>query len=406
MARSDKKKKASMKTLDLGELEKAGFVMLKDSTWADIADRLPTLLPSLDATIGGGLPFGRFIEVYAKNGIGKSNLMLGVTKSCTQLGIPVIWFDVEGTADKEHLAEMGIDTSKVIVRQPDKDDPGALSIEAIGESMETLIAFFKARDLPAVIIWDSIGQSIAGKTIEADFDNQQPGVKAKALTNLFAKIMPQLSLTKSMLIGVNQARELIGVYGQPAGAIESGGGNALHHAASLRLELKKGGGRLSRTIKGEKVYQGHPVKATVQKSKVSRLMGVSVNMLYGAQGFNEFMNIVYKGEELGFIKKSGQNYKYTSVSTGEIIEMNMWDFLEWSRTEEAFPVMREIFQQIILYYFPVKYPPLENETLDISDMPLMAGLGEIYASIAKAKGEADKEEEKPKKKTPKAKKED
>lgn len=381
MARSDNKKttKTGGTMLDLKELEKAGFTMLENSTYATVDNRIPTGLVPLDVTMGGGIPMGRIIEIAAPNGVGKSNLAVQITKMAISMDVVVVFIDVEGTADKEHLQEMGIDISKVYVKQNDPEDPAAMSVEAVGEAMESAIELFSKYSKPVVFIWDSVGATPGKKTLEADFDNEQPGIQAKAITKVMQKIAPRITGSKSTLIAINQVRDDIGgmsfvkTYNTP-------GGKALEHAFSLRYMLGKAG-----DVKKGTDYMGHKVKFTNKKSKVSKPFQKAEQFLYGGMGLNELVNAVYTGEQLGFVKvptAGGKKIEIPNEETGEIEKIPYFNFLDAIATpegaEEYMYFLKPLYQKIIKHYFPEEYPALNNTEIDITLNPLFAGLEDLY----------------------------
>lgn len=383
-------------SIDLKELEKAGFTMLENSTYASVENRIPTGLVPLDLTMGGGIPMGRVIEIAAPNGVGKSNLAVQITKMAISMGVKVVVIDVEGTMDSQHLNEMGIDISKVFVKQNDPKDPAALSVEAVGEAMESAIELFSKYNEPVVFIWDSVGATPGKKTLEADFDNEQPGIQAKAVTKVMQKISPRITGSKSTLVAINQVRDDIGsmsfvkTYNTP-------GGKALEHSYSLRYMLGKAG-----DIKKGTEYMGHKVKFTNKKSKVSKPFQKAEQFLYGGMGLNEMVNIVYTGEQLGFVKvptAGGKKIEVPNEETGEVEKFPYFDFLDEISTpegaEEYMYFLKPLFHRIIKYYFPESFPPLENTNIDITKNPLYQGLADLYKEEPKEEAKDNSEEEVP-----------
>lgn len=365
--------------LDLKELEKAGFTMLENSTYATVDNRIPSGLVPFDLTMNGGLPMGRVTEIAAPNGVGKSNLAVQYTKMAISMGIPVTFIDVEGTADKEHLAEMGIDITKVFVKQVDAKNPAAMSVEAVGEAIEGAIDLFAKHNLPTLIIWDSVGATPGKKTLDADFDSEQPGIQAKAVTRVMQKVTPKITGSKSALLIINQVRDSIGgmsfvkTYDTP-------GGKMLEHSYSLRYMLGKAG-----DVKSGQEYMGHKVKFTNKKSKVSKPFQKAVQFLYGGMGFNEMVNIIFTGEELGLVKAptaGGRKVEVPNEETGEIEKFPYFEFLDYISTpegaEEYMYFLRPTFHKIIKELFPKEFPPLNNTEIDVTLNPLYQGLEELY----------------------------
>ncbi|WNM50416.1 hypothetical protein Alsa1_CDS0066 [Staphylococcus phage Alsa_1] len=50
--------------MDLGK--DVGLTLMRDNTYANVDNWLPTGIPQYDAIMGGGIPFGRVTEVFGK----------------------------------------------------------------------------------------------------------------------------------------------------------------------------------------------------------------------------------------------------------------------------------------------------------------------------------------------------
>ena len=103
---------------DLSELGiGSDFVLAEDYTMADVDNWIPTGIPAFDQTLVGGFPMGRIVEIYSPNNVGKTTLVIQVNRMANKIGIPVFWFDVEGTNNRSHLQELGVDMKKSIYYQ-------------------------------------------------------------------------------------------------------------------------------------------------------------------------------------------------------------------------------------------------------------------------------------------------
>ncbi|MDT9683417.1 ATPase domain-containing protein [Streptomyces sp. TRM76323] len=381
MARSKTKKAVdgvSINDVNVDELIQNGFSLLKDSTWASVDDRIPTMIPQLDAQLKGGFPMGRVFSVASPAGVGKSNLAVQITKVATQIGLPVVWMDVEATTEPEHLLEMGVDTSKVLVKQPDKDHPENMSVEEVAQSIEDVINYFKKQNKPALIIWDSVGQTPAKTELDGSYESKQPGLQAKAITLAMKKLSNLITSSSSALFAINQVRDDVGgqsfvkTYNYP-------GGKEFMHVLSVFFQLGKG-----TSIERDKQYFAHKVKFTLKKSKVSTPFTKSEAFLFGAQGFNDLMNTVFDAVDLNIIKEvshgsAGKSYAIPDEN-GEIVEFPKWEFLDGlaEEPEEYIDIMRPIFQKVLKSYFPIEYPPLKNKTIDVTTAPLLQGIEKLY----------------------------
>jgi protein RecA len=357
-----KKKNAGPVEINLQDLaDDAGLTLLRDSDYAMVFDRLPLFLPRIDKQFGGGLPFGRMIEVAGKNAGGKSTLAFHAARVGTMLGCIVVLIDVEGTADRVRLAHLGIDVSKVLVKQPDEAKGIALTVEEVGRTIDDTLEIFKKKypGVPVIYIWDSVGQTPSQVELDKDYGEQNVGARAKAITQFITKIAPQVSETKSMLIAINQVRDDIG--GNPMFAtVKVPGGKAWEHYASLRLEIKK-----KNAIKKGNEKIGHIMGVKVNKSKVSRPHTEQDAYLISDNGLDYEYNLVEMAKEAKILGAPGQSFEYVDQN-GEVHKMKRDNFIEWLRTPEGQPVREELLNKLIALEFPEGYVALTNKTLDIS----------------------------------------
>jgi protein RecA len=359
-----KGKKNNDKNVDINLMdlaEDAGLTLLRDSDYAMVYDRLPLFLPRVDRQFGGGLPFGRMVEVAGKNAGGKSTLAFHAARVATQLGCIVVLIDVEGTADRVRLADLGIDVSKVMVKQPDPDQGIDLTVEEIGSTIEDTLAIFKKKypGIPVIYIWDSVGQTPSKVELDKDYGEHNVGARAKAITQFITKTAPLISQTKSMLIAINQIRDDIG--GNPMfQTMKVPGGKAWEHYASLRIEIKK-----KIAIKKGQEKIGHNMGVKVNKSKVSRPHTESDAYLISDLGIDYEYNLAYMAKDAGVVKQVGQSLEYVD-NMGTIHKQKADNFIDWLRTPEGQPAREEILNKLVQLEFPEGYTTLNNATLDIS----------------------------------------
>ncbi|WNO29881.1 putative DNA recombination and repair protein [Bacillus phage SDFMU_Pbc] len=383
MAKKKTSKQADPSVIDLSELaEDAGLVLLRDSDYATIFDRLPTFFPQLDRYLGGGLPFGRMVEIAGANAAGKSTLAFHVARVATLLGCIVVLIDVEGTADKDRLAQLGIDTTKILVKQPDEKKEVALMVESVGKTIEQTIELFKKKypNTPIVYIWDSLGQTPSEVEMDKDFGDKNVGARAAAISQLIYKVGPLITSTKSLFIAINQVRADIG--GNPMFAqAKMPGGKAWEHYASLRIEVQKG----AAIKKGEEKI-GHNLKIKINKSKVSRPHTMAQLDLISDEGIPYERNITRLAEEAGILGGTSQSYEYVD-NNGEIHKKRKDLFVEFLQKEGAH-IREELLNKLIQIEFPEGYTALTNENLRLDGW-----IDRVYppvatAPISTAKGDA------------------
>lgn len=208
----------------------------------------------------GGLPEGRIIEIYGPPSIGKSHIAAQICRSCQKMGGIAVYIDTENAVNPENLTALGVDVTKRFIYVETN------CVEDTFQVMESIITKVKAsnKDVPVVIVWDSVAATPAKAELEADYDKDSIGLQARQLSKGFRKVTQLIGNQNVTLVCLNQIRTKIGVmYGDP---MTTSGGLALPFHASTRISLT--GGKRLEDPKTKEFY-GIEVNAYVLKNKVA-----------------------------------------------------------------------------------------------------------------------------------------
>lgn len=213
--------------VDLNELLKKGLLK-KGSDPSLIITRLPLGLPALDELLGGGLPWGRFIETYGPESTGKTLIAQLSAAAVQQTEHPqVLYMDMENSYDERWWKQSGVDTDKLLVSSP------ATAEQAI----DIIVAMLENSSELGLIILDSIAAMTPAPEADPEKsseDAKQPGLQARVITHMFRKVKPLLKHTIFMM--TNQMRDNIGSYDELAALP---GGKAQRHFAQIILRIRR-----------------------------------------------------------------------------------------------------------------------------------------------------------------------
>lgn len=369
--------------IDLGQ--SIGLTLMTDSTASHVSDWLPTMMPSLDAILGGGIPFGRVTEIYGKEQSGKSTLAVHLTKMCQRYGVPVIWADIEGTASEDNLTQLGVDVSKLFLIQP--EEGATMTIEMVTEKMKEIIATFGQAKVPAMVIWDSLASTATEQQLKEGYNPNQMGVVAKAISNMTIQIGQSVNQNNIAFVILNQARDDLKanpMYPQ----IKSTGGRAMEHWGSLRLEVAKASQLKEKrtnpaTGKVTDEYVGHIFRVKTKKSKVSTPNQQAEVFLISDPyiGF-DFVENVYRAstEQYGLISKGA--WRSYVTDNGEELKMRDKDWVPYLRSAEGRETLHELHRKQLLVHFPNGFAPLDNDNIDVTVDEYLMDLPDYYEEKA------------------------
>lgn len=202
------------------------------------------------ATAIGGFPRGYVVEVYGREGVGKTSLAYYMIAEEQKRGGYCAFINLEGRFSSEWAATLGVDLEKLLVMSPvDGQDAADILYECVNSGAVSLIIF------------DSIGAMMGKEEMDG---KDRVGGQAKLITGMIKRVMGRAWQQRCSVVFLNQARA--DMNSMMPGAIESPGGFAVKHGAAIRIQLKRGQGYQG-IVAGDKKEIGYRVSAVLKKNK-------------------------------------------------------------------------------------------------------------------------------------------
>jgi len=263
-------------------------------------DAISTGSISLDTALGiGGVPRGRVIEIYGPEYSGKTTICLHIIAEAQKMGGICAFIDAEHALDTAYARRLGVDTSSLLLSQPEYGEQGL-------EIVETLV---RSGALDVVVV-DSVAALTPRAEIEGEMGDPTMGVQARLMSQALRKLTSAISKSKTSVIFTNQLRMKIGVmFGNPE---TTTGGNALKFYASVRMDVR----RIEAIKDGQNVI-GNRTKVKVVKNKVAPpFKEVQFDILYN-EGISKLGDLIDVAVEQNVIAKSGSWFSYKEDRIGQ-----------------------------------------------------------------------------------------
>ena len=254
----------------------------------------------LDLALGiGGLPRGRVVEIYGPESSGKTTLTLQVIANVQKLGGTAAFIDAEHALDPQYAQRLGVDTSELLLSQPDNGE----------QALEIADMLVRSASVDCVVI-DSVAALTPKAEIEGEMGEPQMGLQARLMSQALRKLTANIKRSNTLVIFINQIRMKIGVmFGNPE---TTTGGNALKFYASVRIDIR----RIGSIKKGEEVI-GNETRVKVVKNKVAPpFKTADFDILYN-EGISREGEIIEMGVIHRIVEKSGAWYAYGGEKIGQ-----------------------------------------------------------------------------------------
>lgn len=202
-----------IKTLNKEHQQRVAYNLSTDLSPTHVKRWISTGSKQLDYIIAnrrnGGCPEGRIVEIYGPPSIGKSHIATQIAKSVQRMGGVVVYIDTENATNPENLQMLGIDVSRRFIYA----DPECIEdVFKVVESTITKAATVK-KDVPFVIIWDSLAATPPKAELEGEYDTSTVGLAARTISKCMRKVTQVIGNNNILMVILNQTRMKIGCVG-------------------------------------------------------------------------------------------------------------------------------------------------------------------------------------------------
>lgn len=226
---------------------------------------LPSRFLALNDQLGGGIPYGKILELFGEESSGKSLIGFDFAYCCQQLGGVVLWADAEYAFTRDWSLQNGLDLERVELFKEK-------AIEVISDWSVDMALYYRKQlvnNEPILLVVDSIAaleclDNLNGSQVDA---KAEMGNRAKAMDRWLRTrngIYEELGVT---VILINQLRAKIGA-SQFEDPDTTPGGKATRFYASQRVGVY-GGKQIVKKISGSEERVGRVTSIRVKKNKVA-----------------------------------------------------------------------------------------------------------------------------------------
>ena len=253
----------------------------------------------LSGSIFGGIPNNKITAFAGESATGKTFFVLGVAKQFLQDNPDggIVYYDTEAAVTKQMMEERGVDTTRVIISQPD-------TIQKFRtHAMKTIDMYEKSPDRPPMLfILDSLGLLSTEKEVADTTEGKdvRDMTKSQLIKGAFRVLTLKLAKIGVPMIVTNHVYEVIGSY-MPTK--EMGGGSGLKYAASTIAYLSK------KKVRDGTEITGIIIKAKMFKSRLAKENAEAEVLLSYTGGLDRHYGLLEFGEKHGIFKKSGNRYE-------------------------------------------------------------------------------------------------
>jgi len=280
-------------------------------------DILSTSSIIIDHLIGGklnergiapcpGLPRGRIVNVYGREGSGKTTLALGTSAQTIHDGGVVCYIDWEHEIVPGYALALGVpigDEERFMLCQPDTLDEGIAILWTMVNSGVDLV------------VLDSVGAGVPRayfeKSIKETAEQGRVGMNAAVWSAFLPKLKARTSKTGSAVLGVSQIRDAINTGGGYGDTFTVQGGKAWKFYSAIRLRLQpigveKASDYSALTNKAQDRVIGAKIRAKLDKCKVSPQQGnEEIFYIRWGEGIDDLRSLIEIGCAHRLVQKKG-----------------------------------------------------------------------------------------------------
>jgi recombination protein RecA len=326
-------------------------------------DSIPTGILALDYALGtAGLARRHVIEVFGPPDIGKSSVIgLGTIANAQKMGLFCGIIALEPGFDPDWAFKRGVNPDELVIARPEN-----------GEEAFEILHEWCTDDLIDLILFDSIGAVVSKGEHEQDKMKSKVGGQSKLITDGIKRILIPTWKNNKCVILLNQVRDVIG--SPIPNQVDSPGGHALKHSATVRVQLKQSGAPYKVKVDGEDVVAGRCLKAIIQRNKLREGTQQKAEFDFYQMETDEHPVGVDVGKDVvntairtRVIEKAGAWYRHPSFPDGRIQSRD--------KTEEYILTNPKVQEQLRHEVLEVMAQKLAAEKTKKPDLEVIEGAG-------------------------------
>ena len=241
------------------------------------------------ALMVGGVARGRITEIMGDEQVGKSTMCLQTIANAQKRGLRGAYVDAEHAIDLNYARALGVDTTAMILSQPDN-----------GSQAMRIVKDLVTSGLFGVVIVDSVASLIPEDELKKEISDANVGGLARLMSQGLKQLAPLVRKSNTALIFVNQIRFKIGVmFGNPE---TTPGGQALKHYTSMRINLRR---HMSVNVANDDGLVANEVVAKIIKNKLGMPGRSATYMVYYGQGIDQAGEVITLGLKHDLIQQAG-----------------------------------------------------------------------------------------------------
>jgi len=279
----------------------------------------------LSGSIYGGVPNNKITAFAGESATGKSFFVLGIVKKFLDSNpdAGVIYYDTEAAVTRDMMKSRGIDTTRVILAEPD-------TIQKFREHSLKFLEAYGKTDLdgrpPMMMVLDSLGMLSTSKEMADSLEGKDTRdmTKSQVIKAAFRVLTLKCAKFKVPMLVTNHVYAAIGSY-VPTNEIS--GGTGLKYAASTIAMLSK------RKEKVDNEVVGNIIKVKMYKSRLSKENAMVECLLTYDKGLDRYYGLLDLAEKYGIFKKVSTRYELADGS--KVFGKNILENPEKYYTEEV-----------------------------------------------------------------------
>ena len=170
--------------------------------------KIPSSVIAINHQIGGGLPYGKILELFGEESSGKTLLGIDFARNAQKMGGIVIWDDAEHSFTISWAIANGLDPKKIVLYQE-------TSIEKVADWVFDNVLYYRSiltHNEPILFVLDSTAALECEENINTPQTDKKAemGNRAKAIGLFLRDRKPFLSKAGVACIFINQLRSKIG----------------------------------------------------------------------------------------------------------------------------------------------------------------------------------------------------